>query len=60
MKSLDRFVIDTSWLSQDEGMDALQIYADMLKGKKGDTQAYLQKYGKENFSDGYYGSKTIK
>ena len=60
MQSLDRFVIDTSWLSQDEGMDALQIYADMLKGKKGDTQAYLQKYGKENFSDGYYGSKTIK
>lgn len=58
--NLERFVIDGSWLSYEEGRDALAIYADMLKGKKVDTEAYLTKYGKENFSDGYYGQKTVR
>lgn len=58
--NLERFVIDDSWLTEEEGKDALALYSDMLKGKKADYEAYLTKYGKENFSDGYYGQKTVR
>lgn len=58
--NIDRFVIDGSWLSYEEGKDALALYADMLKGKEVNTETYLEKYGKENFSDGYYGQKTVR
>ena len=58
--NIDRFVIDGSFLSKQECMDAAAIYRSILDGGQPDTDSYRKKYGKENLSDGYYGQKTVR
>lgn len=59
---IERYEIDTAWMSKEEVLSAVHAYHQILNGGSAESigSEYRKKFAEIPLSDGYYGQKTIK